>query len=162
MSGSVRNVTLANCRFVGRASLYVVGWLSNPPAGERVDVLISGLESRSGGGVLVANRFPPGSRVTVVESVLIAERRVVYRNAYDLGDASACLVLHSVNLTGSVLTIARTQVAAVFRDAVGVLFVDGVALSSRGALYVDGLSLQRCGGVRRLQGSAAWVLHDRV
>ncbi|EKF28888.1 dispersed gene family protein 1 (DGF-1), putative, partial [Trypanosoma cruzi marinkellei] len=26
MTGSVRNVTLANCTFVGRASLYVVGW----------------------------------------------------------------------------------------------------------------------------------------
>ncbi|EKG00704.1 dispersed gene family protein 1 (DGF-1), putative, partial [Trypanosoma cruzi] len=123
MSGSVRNVTLANCTFVSGASLYVVGWRSDPPAGERADVLISGLESRSGGGVLVANRFPPGSRVTVVDSVLTAEKRVVYRGAYDLGDASACLVLHSVNLTGSVLTIARTHVAAVFRDAVGVLFV---------------------------------------
>ncbi|EAN81167.1 dispersed gene family protein 1 (DGF-1), putative, partial [Trypanosoma cruzi] len=72
MSGSVRNVTLANCTFVGGASLYVVGWRPDPPAGERADVLISGLESRSGGGVLVANRFPPGSRVTVVDSVLVA------------------------------------------------------------------------------------------
>ncbi|EAN83799.1 dispersed gene family protein 1 (DGF-1), putative, partial [Trypanosoma cruzi] len=123
MSGSVRNVTLANCTFLGGASLYVVGWRSDPTAGERVDVLISGLESRSGGGVLVANRFPPGSRVTVVDSVLIAERRVAYRGAYGLGDASACLVVHSVNLTGSVLTIARTHVVAVFREAVGVLFV---------------------------------------
>ncbi|RNF13674.1 dispersed gene family protein 1 (DGF-1), partial [Trypanosoma cruzi] len=139
MSGSVRNVTLANCTFLGGASLYVVGWRSDPPAGERAEVLISGLESRSGGGVLVANRFPPGSRVIVVDSVLIAEKRVAYRDAYDLGDASACLVVHNVNLTGSVLTIARTHVAAVFRDAVGVLFVGGVALSSRGALYVDGL-----------------------
>ncbi|EKF26110.1 dispersed gene family protein 1 (DGF-1), putative, partial [Trypanosoma cruzi marinkellei] len=43
MSGSVRNVTLANCRFVGTASLYVVGWRSDPPVGERADVLISGL-----------------------------------------------------------------------------------------------------------------------
>ncbi|EAN94036.1 dispersed gene family protein 1 (DGF-1), putative [Trypanosoma cruzi] len=142
MSGSVRNVTLVNCTFVGRASLYVVGWLSDPPAGQRADVLISGLESRSGGGVLVANRFPPGSRVTVVDSVLIAEKRVAYRGAYDLGDASACLVLHKVNLTGSVLAIARTHVAAVFRDAVGALVLGGVALSSRGALYVDGLSVQ--------------------
>ncbi|PWV14436.1 dispersed gene family protein 1 (DGF-1) [Trypanosoma cruzi] len=142
MSGSVRNVTLVNCLFVGGASLYVVGWRSDPPAGERVDVLISGLESRSGGGVVVANRFPPGSRVTVVDSVLIAEARVAYRGAYGLGDASACLVLHNVNLTGSVLTIARTHMAAVFRDAVGVLFVGGVALSSRGALYVDGLLVQ--------------------
>ncbi|RNE97869.1 putative dispersed gene family protein 1 (DGF-1), partial [Trypanosoma cruzi] len=142
MSGSVRNVTLANCLFVSGASLYVVGWRSDPPAGERVDVLISGLESRSGGGVVVANRFPPGSRVTVVDSVLIAEKRVAYRGDYGLGDASACLVLHSVNLTGSVLTIARTHVAAVFGDAVGVLFVGGVALSSRGALYVDGLLVQ--------------------
>ncbi|RNF06168.1 dispersed gene family protein 1 (DGF-1), partial [Trypanosoma cruzi] len=142
MSGSVRNVTLANCTFVSGASLYVVGWRSDPPAGERADVLISGLESCSGGGVLVANRFPPGSRVTVVDSVLIAEKRVAYSGAYDLGDASACLVLHSVNLTGSVLTIARTHVAAVFRDAVGVLFVGGVALSLRGALYLDGLSVQ--------------------
>ncbi|PWV18926.1 dispersed gene family protein 1 (DGF-1) [Trypanosoma cruzi] len=142
MSGSVRNVTLANCTFVGRANLYVVGWLSDPPAGERADVLVSGLESRSGGGVLVANRFPPGSRITVVDSVLIAERRVAYRGAYDLGDLSACLVVHNVNLTGSVLTIARTHVAAVFRDAVGVLLVGGVALSSRGALYVDGLLVQ--------------------
>ncbi|EAN98278.1 dispersed gene family protein 1 (DGF-1) [Trypanosoma cruzi] len=142
MSGSVRNVTLANCTFVGRASLYVVGWLSDPPAGERADVLISGLESRSGGGVLVSNRFPPGSRVTVVDSVLIADARIAYRDAYDPGDASACLVLHKVNLTGSVLTITRTHVAAVFRDSVGVLFVGGVALSSRGALYVDGLSVQ--------------------
>ncbi|EKF99181.1 dispersed gene family protein 1 (DGF-1), putative, partial [Trypanosoma cruzi] len=142
MSGSVRNVTLANCTFVDGASLYVPGWLSDPPAGERVDVLISGLESRSGGGVLVANRFPPGSRVTLVDSVLIAEKRVAYRGDYDLGDASACLVVHNVNLTGSVLTIARTQVAAVFRDAVGVLVVGGVALSSRGALYVDGLSVK--------------------
>ncbi|EKG08052.1 dispersed gene family protein 1 (DGF-1), putative, partial [Trypanosoma cruzi] len=142
MSGSVRNVTLANCLFVGGASLYVVGWRSDPPAGERADVLISGLESRSGGGVVVANRFPPGSRVTVVDSVLIAEKRVAYRGAYDLGDASACLVLHSVNLTGSVLTIARTQVKAVFRDSVGVLVAGGVALSSRGALYVDGLLVQ--------------------
>ncbi|EKF99828.1 dispersed gene family protein 1 (DGF-1), putative, partial [Trypanosoma cruzi] len=130
MSGSVRNVTLANCSFLGGASLYVVGWRSDPPAGERAEVLISGLESRSGGGVLVANRYPPGSRVTVVDSVLIAEKRVAYRDAYDLGDASACLVVHNVNLTGSVLTIARTHVAAVFRDAVGVLFVGGVALSS--------------------------------
>ncbi|RNC35404.1 dispersed gene family protein 1 (DGF-1), partial [Trypanosoma cruzi] len=105
MSGSVRNVTLANCTFVRGASLYVVGWRSDPPAGERVDVLIRGLESRSGGGVVVANRFPPGSRVTVVDSVLIAEARVAYRGVYDLGDASACLVLHNVNLTGSVLTI---------------------------------------------------------
>ncbi|PWV22137.1 dispersed gene family protein 1 (DGF-1) [Trypanosoma cruzi] len=147
MLGSVRNVTLANCTFVDGASLYVVGWLSDPPAGQRVDVLISGLESRSGGGVLVANRFPPGSRVTVVDSVLIAESRVAYRDAYDLGDASACLVVHSVNLTGSVLTIARTHVAAVFRDAVGVLVVGGVALSSRGALYVDGLSVQTALGL---------------
>ncbi|PWV08769.1 dispersed gene family protein 1 (DGF-1) [Trypanosoma cruzi] len=147
MSGSVRNVTLVNCTFVGEASLYVVGWRSDPPAGERADVLISGLESRSGGGVLVANRFPPGSRVTVVDSVLIAEKRVAYHDAYDLGDASACLVLHSVNLTGSVLTIARTHVAAVFRGAVGVLFVGGVALSSRGALYVDGLSVQTALGL---------------
>ncbi|KAF8290176.1 putative dispersed gene family protein 1 (DGF-1) [Trypanosoma cruzi] len=147
MSGSVRNVTLVNCTLVGGASLYVVGWRSDPPAGERADVLISGLESRSGGGVLVANRFPPGSRVTVVDSVLIAEKRVAYRGAYDLGDASACLVLHSVNLTGSVLTIARTHVAAVFRDAVGVLLVGGVALSSRGALYVDGLLVQTALGL---------------
>ncbi|PWU87699.1 dispersed gene family protein 1 (DGF-1) [Trypanosoma cruzi] len=147
MSGTVRNVTLANCTFVGRASLYVVGWRSDPPAGERADVLISGLESRSGGGVLVANRFPPGSRVTVVDSVLIAEKRVAYHDAYDLGDASACLVLHKVNLTESVLTIARTHVAAVFRGAVGVLFVGGVALSSRGALYVDGLSVQTALGL---------------
>ncbi|KAF5218684.1 hypothetical protein ECC02_008389 [Trypanosoma cruzi] len=147
ISGSVRNVTLANCTFVGGASLYVVGWRSDPPAGERADVLISGLESRSGGGVLVANRFPPGSRVTVVDSVLIAEARFAYRGAYDLGDVSACLVLHNVNLTGSVLTIARTQLAAVFRDAVGVLFVGGVALSSRGALHVDGLSVQTALGL---------------
>ncbi|ESS61369.1 dispersed protein family protein 1 (DGF-1) [Trypanosoma cruzi Dm28c] len=147
MSGSVRNVTLANCTFVGGASLYVVGWLSDPPAAERVDVLISGLESRSGGGVVVANRYPPGSRVTVLDSVLIAEKRVAYRGAYDLGDASACLVLHSVNLTGSVLTIARTHLAAVFRDAVGVLFVGGVALSSRGALYLDGLLVQTALGL---------------
>ncbi|EAN82662.1 dispersed gene family protein 1 (DGF-1), putative, partial [Trypanosoma cruzi] len=147
MSGSVRNVTLVNCLFVDGASLYVVGWRSDPPAGERVDVLISGLESRSGGGVVVANRFPPGSRVTVVDSVLIAEARVAYRGAYGLGDASACLVLHNVNLTGSVLTIARTHMAAVFRDAVGVLFVGGVALSSRGALYVDGLLVQTALGL---------------
>ncbi|EKF26288.1 dispersed gene family protein 1 (DGF-1), putative, partial [Trypanosoma cruzi marinkellei] len=73
MSGGVRNVTLANCTFVGGASLYVVGWQSDPPAGERTNVLISGLASCSGGGVVVANRFPPGSRVTVVDSVLIAE-----------------------------------------------------------------------------------------
>ncbi|RNC40834.1 dispersed gene family protein 1 (DGF-1), partial [Trypanosoma cruzi] len=147
MSGSVRNVTLADCTFVGGASLYVVGWRSDPPAGERADVLISGLESRSGGGVVVANRFPPGSRVTVVDSVLIAEARVAYRGDYGLGDVSACLVLHNVNLTGSVLTIARTHVAAVFRDAVGVLVVGGVALSSRGALYVDGLSVQTALGL---------------
>ncbi|KAF5217289.1 hypothetical protein ECC02_009846 [Trypanosoma cruzi] len=147
MSGSTRNVTLANCTFVDGASLYVVGWRSDPPAGERADVLISGLESRSGGGVLVANRFPPGSRVTVVDSVLIAEKRVAYRNAYDLGDASACLVVHSVNLTGSVLTIARTHVAAVFREAVGVLVVGGVVLQSRGALYVDGLFVQTALGL---------------
>ncbi|RNC32661.1 dispersed gene family protein 1 (DGF-1), partial [Trypanosoma cruzi] len=147
MSGSVRNVTLANCTFVGGASLYVVGWRSDPPAGERADVLISGLESRSGGGALVANRFPPGSRVTVVDSVLIAEKRVVYHDVYGLGAASACLVLHSVNLTGSVLTIARTHVAAVFRGAVGVLVVGGVALSSRGALYVDGLLVQTALGL---------------
>ncbi|RNC40003.1 dispersed gene family protein 1 (DGF-1), partial [Trypanosoma cruzi] len=147
MSGSVRNVTLANCTFVDGASLYVVGWRSDPPAGERADVLISGLESRSGGGVLVSNRYPPGSRVTVVDSVLIAEKRVAYRGAYGLGDASACLVLHNVNLTGSVLTIARTQVVAVFGDAVGVLVFGGVALSSRGALYVDGLSVQTALGL---------------
>ncbi|RNC46744.1 dispersed gene family protein 1 (DGF-1), partial [Trypanosoma cruzi] len=147
MSGSVRNVTLANCTFVGGASLYVVGWLSDPPAGQRADVLISGLASCSGGGVVVANRFPPGSRVTVVDSVLIAEARVAYRGAYGLGDASACLVVHSVNLTGSVLTIARTHVAAVFRDAVGVLVFGGVALSSRGALYVDGLLVQTALGL---------------
>ncbi|KAF5221154.1 hypothetical protein ECC02_005867 [Trypanosoma cruzi] len=148
MSGSVRNVTLANCTFLGGVSLYVLGWLSDPTAGERVDVLISGLESRSGGGVMVANRFPPGSRVTVVDSVLIAEKRVAYRGAYGLGDASACLVLQNVNLTGSVLTIARMHVAAVFRDAVGVLLVvGGVALSSRGALHVDGLSVQTALGL---------------
>ncbi|KAF5218585.1 hypothetical protein ECC02_008504 [Trypanosoma cruzi] len=147
MSGSVRNVTLANCTFVRGASLYVVGWLSDPPAGERVDVLIRGLESRSGGGVVVANRYPPGSRVTVVDSALIAEARVAYRGVYDFGDASACLVLHNVNLTGSVLTIARTHVAAVFRDAVGVLVAGGVALLSRGALYVDGLSVQTALGL---------------
>ncbi|KAF5220233.1 hypothetical protein ECC02_006793 [Trypanosoma cruzi] len=146
MSGSVRNVTLANCTFVSGASLYVVGWLSDPPACQRADVLISGLESRTG-GVVVANRFPPGSRVTVVDSVLIAEARVAYRGAYDLGDASACLVVHNVNLTGSVLTIARTHVAAVFRDAVGVLVVGGVALSLRGALYVDGLLVQTALGL---------------
>ncbi|PWU84391.1 dispersed gene family protein 1 (DGF-1) [Trypanosoma cruzi] len=167
MSGSVRNVTLANCTFVGGAILYVVGWRSDPTAGERADVLISGLESRSGGGVLVANRFPPGSRVTVVDSVLIAEKRVAYRDAYGLGDLSACLVVHSVNLTGSMLTIARTHVAAVFRDGVGVLFVGGVALSSRGALYVDGLLVQTAlglcvsveGGVAASGGSVA-VLVD--
>ncbi|RNC40589.1 dispersed gene family protein 1 (DGF-1), partial [Trypanosoma cruzi] len=161
MSGRVRNVTLANCTFVSGASLYVVGWRSDPPAGERADVLISGLESRSGGGVLVANRYPPGSRVTVVDSVLIAERRVAYRNAYGLGDASACLVVHKVNLTGSVLTIARTHMLAVFREAVGVLVVGGVALSSRGALYVDGLLVQTAlglcvsveGGVAAIGGS---------
>ncbi|RNC42473.1 dispersed gene family protein 1 (DGF-1), partial [Trypanosoma cruzi] len=147
MTGTVRNVTLANCTLVGGASLYVLGWRSDPPAGQRADVLISGLESRSGGGVVVANRFPPGSRVTVVDSVLIAENRVAYRGAYDLGDLSACLVVHNVNLTGSVLTIARTQVAAVFRDAVGVLVVGGVALSSRGALYVDGLLVQTALGL---------------
>ncbi|KAF8281573.1 putative dispersed gene family protein 1 (DGF-1) [Trypanosoma cruzi] len=147
MSGGVRNVTLANCTFVSGASLYVLGWQSDPPAGQRADVLISGLESRSGGGVVVANRFPPGSRVTVVDSVLIAEARVAYRNAYGLGDVSACLVVHKVNLTGSVLTIARTQVVAVFRDAVGVLVFGGVALSSRGALYVDGLSVQTALGL---------------
>ncbi|RNC31830.1 dispersed gene family protein 1 (DGF-1), partial [Trypanosoma cruzi] len=147
MTGSVRNVTLANCTFVGGASLYVLGWRSDPPAGQRAEVLISGLESRSGGGVLVAKRYPPGSRVTVVDSVLIAENRVAYRGAYDLGDLSACLVVHSVNLTGSVLTIARTHVAAVFRDAVGVLVVGGVALSSRGALYVDGLLVQTALGL---------------
>ncbi|EKF29470.1 dispersed gene family protein 1 (DGF-1), putative, partial [Trypanosoma cruzi marinkellei] len=147
MSGSVRNVTLASCTFLGGASLYVVGWRSDPPAGERADVLISGLEVRSGGGVLVANRFPPGSRVTLVDSVLIAEAHVAYRDAYDLGDVSACLVVHNVNLKGSVLTIARTHVAAVFRDAVGVLVVGGVALSSRGALYVDGLSVQTALGL---------------
>ncbi|RNC55002.1 dispersed gene family protein 1 (DGF-1), partial [Trypanosoma cruzi] len=147
MSGSVRNVTLANCTFVDGASLYVFGWRSDPTAGERADVLISGLESRSGGGVVVANRYPPGSRVTVVDSVLIAEKRVAYRDAYGLGDASACLVVHNVNLTGSVLTIARTHVAAVFGDAVGVLVVGGVALSSRGALYVDGLSVQTALGL---------------
>ncbi|RNC39014.1 dispersed gene family protein 1 (DGF-1) [Trypanosoma cruzi] len=147
MSGSVRNVTLANCLFVDGASLYVVGWRSDPPADERVDVLISGLESRSGGGVLVASRFSPGSRVTVVDSVLIAEARVAYRGDHGLGDASACLVVHNVNLTGSVLTIARAHVAAVFRDAVGVLFVGGVALSSRGALYVDGLLVQTALGL---------------
>ncbi|EAN98885.1 dispersed gene family protein 1 (DGF-1) [Trypanosoma cruzi] len=147
MSGSVRNVTLANCTFLGGASLYVVGWRSDPSAGERADVLISGLESCSGGGVVVANRFPPGSRVTVVDSVLIAEARVAYRGAYDLGDASACLVLHKVNMTGSVLTIARTHVAAVFRDAVGVLLVGGVPLHSRGALHVDGLSVQTALGL---------------
>ncbi|PWV04202.1 dispersed gene family protein 1 (DGF-1) [Trypanosoma cruzi] len=147
MSGSVRNVTLVNCTLVGGASLYVVGWLSDPPAGQRADVLISGLESRSGGGVVVANRYPPGSRITVVDSVLIAEKRVAYRGAYDLGDASACLVVHNVNLTGSVLTIARTQVAAVFDDAVGVLVVGGMALQSRGALYLDGLSVQTALGL---------------
>ncbi|EAN96625.1 dispersed gene family protein 1 (DGF-1), putative, partial [Trypanosoma cruzi] len=147
MSGSVRNVTLANCTFVDGASLYVVGWRSDLSAGERADVLISGLESRSGGGVVVSNRFPPGSRVTVVDSVLIAERRVAYRGTYGLGDASACLVLHNVNLTGSVLNIARTHVVAVFRDAVGVLVVGGVVLSSRGALYVDGLSVQTALGL---------------
>ncbi|RNC33699.1 putative dispersed gene family protein 1 (DGF-1), partial [Trypanosoma cruzi] len=37
MLGSVRNVTLVNCTFVGGASLYVVGWRSDPPAGERAD-----------------------------------------------------------------------------------------------------------------------------
>ncbi|EKG05895.1 dispersed gene family protein 1 (DGF-1), putative, partial [Trypanosoma cruzi] len=142
ISGSVRNVTLANCSFLYGANLYVVGWRSDPPAGQRADVLISGLESRSGGGVVVANRFPPGSRVTVVDSVLIAEKRVAYHGDYGLGDASACLVVHNVNLTGSVLTIARTHVAAVFRDAFGVLLFGGVALSSRGVLYVDGLSVQ--------------------
>ncbi|EAN82289.1 dispersed gene family protein 1 (DGF-1), putative, partial [Trypanosoma cruzi] len=147
MSGSVCNVTLANCTFVDGAILYVVGWRSDPTAGERADVLISGLESRSGGGVVVANRFPPGSRVTVVDSVLIAEERVAYCDAYGLGDASACLMLHNVSLTGSVLTIARTHVAAVFRDAVGVLVVGGVALSSRGALYVDGLLVQTALGL---------------
>ncbi|KAF5216986.1 hypothetical protein ECC02_010201 [Trypanosoma cruzi] len=161
MQGSVRNVTLANCTFLGGASLYVLGWLSDPPAGERADVLISGLESRSGGGVVVANRFPPGSRVTVVDSVLIADARVAYRGAYGLGDLSACLVVHNVNLTRSVLTIARTHVAAVFRDAVGVLVVGGVVLSSRGALYVDGLLVQTAlglcvsveGGIAAIGGS---------
>ncbi|EKF38608.1 dispersed gene family protein 1 (DGF-1), putative [Trypanosoma cruzi marinkellei] len=147
MSGSVRNVILVKCRFLGTASLYVVGWRSDPPAGQRADVFISGLESRSGGGVLVANRFPPGSRITVVDSVLIAGARVAFRDAYDLGDASACLVVHNVNLTGSVLTIARTHVAAVFRDAVGLLVVGGVVLSSRGALYLDRLLVQTALGL---------------
>ncbi|EKF31144.1 dispersed gene family protein 1 (DGF-1), putative, partial [Trypanosoma cruzi marinkellei] len=147
MSGSVRNVTLANCTFLDGASLYVFGWRSDPPAGQRADVLISRLESRSGGGVVVANGFPPGSRITVVDSVLIAEARVAYRDAYDPGGASACLVLRNVNLTGSVLTIARTHVAAVFRGAVGVLVVGGVALQSWGALYMDGLSVQTALGL---------------
>ncbi|RNC31740.1 dispersed gene family protein 1 (DGF-1), partial [Trypanosoma cruzi] len=92
-------------------------------------------------------RFPQDSRVTVVDSVLIAEKSVAYRGAYGLGDASACLVLHSVNLTGSVLTIARTHLAAVFRDAVGVLVFGGVVLQSRGALYFDGLSVQTALGL---------------
>ncbi|EKF39059.1 dispersed gene family protein 1 (DGF-1), putative, partial [Trypanosoma cruzi marinkellei] len=38
MSGSVRNVILVKCRFLGTASLYVVGWRSDPPAGQRADV----------------------------------------------------------------------------------------------------------------------------
>ncbi|RNF02115.1 dispersed gene family protein 1 (DGF-1), partial [Trypanosoma conorhini] len=147
MSGSARNVTLANCTFVGGASLYVVGWASEPPEGLQVEVLVSGLESRSGGGVLLANRYPPGSRVTVVDSVLIAETRVAYRGAYDLGGASGCLVLYGVSLTGSVLTVARTQVVAMFGDAVGVLVVGGVALPSRGALYLDRLSVQTALGL---------------
>ncbi|RNC56592.1 dispersed gene family protein 1 (DGF-1), partial [Trypanosoma cruzi] len=156
MSGSVRNVTLANCTFVSGASLYVVGWRSDPTAGQRADVLISGLESRSGGGVVVANQFPPGLRVTVVDSVLIADARVAYRGDYGFGDASACLVVHSVNLTGSVLTIARTQVVALFRDAFGVLVFGGVALSSRGALYVDGLLVQTVLGLCvSVEGGAA-------
>ncbi|EKF98084.1 dispersed gene family protein 1 (DGF-1), putative [Trypanosoma cruzi] len=59
-------------------------------------------------------------------------------------------------MTGSVLTIARTHVAAVFRDAVGVLFVGGVALSSRGALYVDGLLVQTALGLCvSVEGGAA-------
>ncbi|RNC33470.1 dispersed gene family protein 1 (DGF-1), partial [Trypanosoma cruzi] len=33
MTGTVRNVTLANCTLVGGASLYVLGWRSDPPAG---------------------------------------------------------------------------------------------------------------------------------
>ncbi|RNC36026.1 dispersed gene family protein 1 (DGF-1), partial [Trypanosoma cruzi] len=37
MSGSVRNVTLVNCTFLDGASLYVVGWRSDPPAGQRAD-----------------------------------------------------------------------------------------------------------------------------
>ncbi|RNE97253.1 dispersed gene family protein 1 (DGF-1), partial [Trypanosoma rangeli] len=161
MSGKARNVTLTNCTFVGGASLYVVGWTFDPPAGMQVDVLLSGLKVRSGGGVLVANRYPPGSRVTLVDSALIAERRVAYRSAYDLGGASGCLVLYNLNLTGSVLTVARTQVVAVFSDAVGVLAVGGVALSLRAALYLDRLSVQTAlglgvsveGGVTAVAGS---------
>ncbi|ESL09276.1 hypothetical protein TRSC58_03007 [Trypanosoma rangeli SC58] len=161
MSGSARNVTLTNCTFEGGASLYVVGWTFDPPAGLQVDVLLSGLKVRSGSGVLVANRYPPGSRVTLVDSTLIAETRVAYRSAYDLGGASGCLVLYGVSLTGSALTVARTQVVAVFNDAVGVLAVGGVALSSRGALYLDRLSVQTAlglgvsveGGVTAVAGS---------
>ncbi|EAN82839.1 dispersed gene family protein 1 (DGF-1), putative, partial [Trypanosoma cruzi] len=60
MSGSVRKVTLADCTFLSGASLYVVGWRSDPPAGQRVDVLISGLESRSGGGRGGGEPIPAG------------------------------------------------------------------------------------------------------
>ncbi|KAH9593514.1 Dispersed gene family protein 1 [Trypanosoma melophagium] len=147
MSGDVRNVTLVNCTMAGSASLYVVGWESNPPVGQRVEVWISGLASRSGGGVLLAKRYPLGSRVTVLDSMLVAEKPITYRESYDLGGASACLVLFNLDLTGSVLTVARTHVVAVFGDSRGVLVAGSVALSSGGALYMERLWVQTALGL---------------
>ncbi|ORC89928.1 dispersed gene family protein 1 (DGF-1), partial [Trypanosoma theileri] len=142
MSGTVRNVTLKNCKMVGNASLYIVGWESELPAGQRVEVLISGLESRSGGGVLLAKNYPQGSHITVVDSVLVAETPVNYSGSYDLLKASACLVLYKLGLTGSVLTIARTQVITTLNDVRGVLVTGGVTLSSGSALYMQQLWVQ--------------------
>ncbi|RNC42258.1 dispersed gene family protein 1 (DGF-1), partial [Trypanosoma cruzi] len=90
MSGGVRNVTLANCTFVGRASLYVVGWLSDPPAGQRADVLVSGLESRSGGSV-----------VAFVDSdFLLCKHAVSVRGAVSVSGSAVALVRSDFSSTG--------------------------------------------------------------
>ncbi|KEG10670.1 dispersed gene family protein 1 (DGF-1) [Trypanosoma grayi] len=147
MTGSARNVTLKNCTMVGGASLYVVGWKADTPVSERVNVWISGLVSRSGGGVVLANRYPAGSNITIVDSMLIAQTAVAYRSSYNLGGDSAGLVLYNMKLSGSMLTVARTQVSSALDNVAGVLVVGGVALTSGAALYMDRLSAQAALGL---------------
>ncbi|KAH9588661.1 Dispersed gene family protein 1 [Trypanosoma melophagium] len=143
MSGNVRNVTLVNCTMAGSASLYILGWESEPPADRRAEVWISGLVARSSsGGVMLANKFPSGSHITMVDSMLVAEEPIPYPAKYNLDDASASLVLYNLDLTGTVLTIARTQVISAIPGVAGVLAKGAVKLSSGSAVYMERLWVQ--------------------